>query len=134
MCVCKSEYFGSLSRCVDPIGVRCNHPADERGGRGTLHLLRVMCNAIAQYIMYHDEKFAGMGSEDQAHEELAAFLAHAAMDSNGLLVMEEPHCVDPITGSDGRVYCKPCKEEHYTTIRRQRLAVYRISLQKKSLL
>lgn len=41
-------------------------------------------------------------------------MAHTATDTFGYSVTrEEMHCVDPITGSDGVVYCKPCKEENY---------------------
>lgn len=73
-----------------------------------------LCSAIMQYNTYHDEKFANMGSEEQMRAEMAAFLAHAAVDTYGFsIVREEHHCVDPIVGSDGKTYCKPCKEEHY---------------------
>mmetsp|Transcript_29759 Transcript_29759/g.56286 ORF Transcript_29759/g.56286 Transcript_29759/m.56286 type:complete len:484 (+) Transcript_29759:161-1612(+) len=73
-----------------------------------------LCNAIAQYNILHDEKFANMGSDVQMRAELAAFLAHTAVDTHGFSVTrEEFHCVDPIMGSDGNAYCKPCKEEHY---------------------
>ena len=73
-----------------------------------------LCNAIMQYNTHHDEKFAAMGSEDQIRAELAAFLAHTAVDTEGYsLIREEFHCTDPIVGSDGKTYCKPCKEEDY---------------------
>ena len=53
-------------------------------------------------------------SFNQIRAELAAFLAHTAVDTRGYAVTREgKHCVEPITGSDGKVYCKPCKEEHY---------------------
>ena len=73
-----------------------------------------LCNAINQYNEYHAEKFANMGTEEQMRAELAAFLAHTYVDTNGYSVTrEDMHCVNPITGSDGKTYCKPCKEEHY---------------------
>lgn len=75
-----------------------------------------LCNAIGTYNALHDEKFANMGTEEQMRAELAAFLAHTAVDTRGFSVTrEEFHCVDPITGSDGKLYCKPCKEENYNS-------------------
>jgi hypothetical protein len=79
-----------------------------------LYTYEGLCNAISQYNMNHDEKFANMGEEEQVRAELAAFLAHASVDTFGFdVTREEPHCLDPITGSDGQVYCKPCKLENY---------------------
>lgn len=87
-------------------------PKSEEGR--ALYTYLGLCNAIAQYNAFHDEKFAGMGDETQIRAELAGFLAHTAVDTRGFsVVREEFHCVDPITGSDGQVYCKPCREEHY---------------------
>jgi len=49
-------------------------------------------------------------------KELAAFLAHAAVDTLGFSVLrEEIHCVDPIVGG-GITYCKPCRVEHYNSL------------------
>jgi hypothetical protein len=80
----------------------------------TLYTYEGLCNAIMQYNMNHDEQFANMGDESQIRAELAAFLAHASVDTNGFsLTREEQHCLDPIMGSDGQVYCKPCKLEYY---------------------
>lgn len=74
------------------------------------------CAAVGLYNTNHDEKFGSMGAEEQMRAEIAAFLAHVAADTRGFSVIREAHhCVDPITGSDGKVYCKPCKEEHYNT-------------------
>jgi hypothetical protein len=57
-----------------------------------------------------------MGTDEQVRADLAAFLAHTAVDTRSFSVTrEELHCVDPITGSDGEVYCKPCKEENYNS-------------------
>lgn len=76
-----------------------------------------LCNAIHQYNMNHDEKFAQMGNDEQIRAEIAAFLAHTAADTNGYSTTREGlHCVEPITGSDGRVYCKPCKEAYYDAV------------------
>lgn len=73
-----------------------------------------LCIAIDIYNRYHDEKFAMMGTEEQIRAELASFLAHAAADTYGFSVYRDgQHCTNPITGSDGKVYCSPCKEEHY---------------------
>jgi hypothetical protein len=73
-----------------------------------------LCAAIIQYNGYHDEKFAAMGTEEQMRAELAAFLAHAASDTQTFSVTrEQQHCVDPLTGPDGKIYCKPCREENY---------------------
>ncbi|KAL7533098.1 hypothetical protein ACHAXR_008567 [Thalassiosira sp. AJA248-18] len=89
-------------------------PTSEEGR--ALYTYAGLCNAIVQYNTYHDEKFAGMGTELEVRSELAAFLAHTAVDTHGYAVTrEEFHCVDPITGADGKVYCKPCKEEHYNS-------------------
>jgi len=89
-------------------------PASDEGK--ALYTYSGLCNAIIQYNSHHDEKFALMGDEVQIRAELAAFLAHTAVDTHGFSVTREDfHCVDPITGSDGRVYCKPCKEEHYNS-------------------
>jgi len=83
------------------------------GGRN-LYTYDGFCQAIQQFNKYHDEKFAGMGSEINIRADLAAFLAHAATDTyNFSVTREEMHCVDPVAGSDGQTYCKPCKEEHY---------------------
>eukprot|EP00569_Conticribra_weissflogii_P004639 CAMPEP_0171337456 /NCGR_PEP_ID=MMETSP0878-20121228/6694_1 /TAXON_ID=67004 /ORGANISM="Thalassiosira weissflogii, Strain CCMP1336" /LENGTH=475 /DNA_ID=CAMNT_0011839077 /DNA_START=8 /DNA_END=1432 /DNA_ORIENTATION=- len=72
------------------------------------------CAAVSQYNQNHDEKFAGMGTDEQIRREVAAFLAHVAADSFGFsTIREDHHCVDPVVGSDGITYCKPCKEEHY---------------------
>eukprot|EP00581_Thalassiosira_minuscula_P004316 CAMPEP_0183747744 /NCGR_PEP_ID=MMETSP0737-20130205/67411_1 /TAXON_ID=385413 /ORGANISM="Thalassiosira miniscula, Strain CCMP1093" /LENGTH=967 /DNA_ID=CAMNT_0025983461 /DNA_START=817 /DNA_END=3721 /DNA_ORIENTATION=- len=87
-------------------------PASEEGK--ALYTYKGLCDAIALYNSYHDEKFAKMGDEEQIRAELAAFLAHTAVDTYGYSVTREiSHCVDPITGSDGQVYCKPCKEQYY---------------------
>jgi len=87
-------------------------PASEEGK--ALYTYKGLCDAIALYNNYHDEKFAKMGDEEQIRAELAAFLAHTAVDTYGYSVTREIfHCVDPITGSDGQVYCKPCKEQYY---------------------
>mmetsp|Transcript_8500 Transcript_8500/g.17093 ORF Transcript_8500/g.17093 Transcript_8500/m.17093 type:complete len:520 (-) Transcript_8500:28-1587(-) len=72
------------------------------------------CAAVSQYNQNHDEKFAGMGTDEQIRREVAAFLAHVAADTFGFsTIREDHHCVDPVVGSDGITYCKPCKEEHY---------------------
>jgi phage FluMu protein Com len=66
------------------------------------------------YNRYHDEKFANMGTEEQMKAELASFLAHVAADTKGYsVVRDERHCTNPLTGSDGKLYCLPCKEENY---------------------
>ena len=79
-----------------------------------LYTYEGFCNAIMQYNMNHDEQFANMGDENQVRAELAAFLAHASVDTNGFAITrEEQHCLDPITGSDGQVYCNPCRLENY---------------------
>jgi hypothetical protein len=79
-----------------------------------LYTYQGLCDAIMAYNMYHDEKFANMGDEMQIRAELAAFLAHVAVDTRGFsVVREEMHCVNPITGTDGNVYCMPCREENY---------------------
>ncbi|KAL3800656.1 hypothetical protein HJC23_006118 [Cyclotella cryptica] len=73
-----------------------------------------LCNAIDIYNRFHDEKFAMMGTEEQIRAELAAFLAHAAADTGGFsLLRDSQQCTNPITGSDGKVYCAPCKEENF---------------------
>lgn len=73
-----------------------------------------LCIAIDNYNRYHDEKFAMMGDEEQIRAELASFLAHTAADTYGYSVDRDgQHCTNPITGTDGKVYCSPCKEEHY---------------------
>jgi hypothetical protein len=73
-----------------------------------------LCIAIDNYNRYHDEKFAMMGDEEQIRAELASFLAHTAADTYGYSVTRDgQHCTNPITGTDGKVYCSPCKEEHY---------------------
>ncbi|KAL3788652.1 hypothetical protein ACHAW5_008009 [Stephanodiscus triporus] len=75
---------------------------------------RGLCDAISAYNLLHDEKFAGMGDETTIRAELAAFLANAAVDTRDFTVSREGmHCVDPIVGGDGEVYCKPCREENY---------------------
>jgi len=87
-------------------------PATDEGRN--LYTYAGLCEAITQYNLDHDEKFAGMGNEAQIRTEIAAFLAHTAADTEGYSVIRESrHCVDPITGTDGKVYCKPCKEEHF---------------------
>jgi len=74
-----------------------------------------LCNAISNYNQYHDDKFALMGTVGQSRQELAAFLAHASVETNAFSVTrEEHHCVNPITGVDGNVYCMPCKEQYYS--------------------
>lgn len=79
-----------------------------------LYTYEGLCNAIMQYNVNHDEQFANMGDETQVRAELAAFLAHASVDTAGFSITRETqHCLDPITGSDGIVYCKPCKLENY---------------------
>jgi hypothetical protein len=85
------------------------------GGDGSSpYTYQGLCDAIAQYNMHHDEKFANAGDEMQIRAELAAFIAHVAVDTQGFAaVREEMHCAEPITGGDGEVYCKPCREEHY---------------------
>eukprot|EP00571_Detonula_confervacea_P007365 CAMPEP_0172313228 /NCGR_PEP_ID=MMETSP1058-20130122/19738_1 /TAXON_ID=83371 /ORGANISM="Detonula confervacea, Strain CCMP 353" /LENGTH=476 /DNA_ID=CAMNT_0013026845 /DNA_START=128 /DNA_END=1558 /DNA_ORIENTATION=- len=89
-------------------------PTSEEGKN--LYTYDGLCNAIILYNTYHDEKFANMGTEEQMRAEMAAFLAHAAVDTHGFsIVREDFHCVDPIVGSDGKTYCKPCKEEHYNS-------------------
>jgi len=46
--------------------------------------------------------------------ELASFLAHTSADTHRFSVnRDSQHCTNPITGTDGKVYCSPCKEEHY---------------------
>jgi hypothetical protein len=56
-----------------------------------------------------------MGTITQVRQELAAFLAHASVETNNFSVTrEEHHCVNPITGLDGHVYCMPCKEQFYS--------------------
>jgi hypothetical protein len=84
------------------------------GGDGSSpYTYQGLCDAIAQYNVHHDEKFAA-GDEIQIRAELAAFIAHVAVDTQGFAaVREEMHCAEPITGGDGEVYCKPCREEHY---------------------
>jgi len=73
-----------------------------------------LCNAISQYNDNHKEKFGNMGTEEQMRAEIAAFLAHTAIDTKQYsAVREDMHCLNPMTGSDGKVYCQPCKEEHY---------------------
>ena len=55
-----------------------------------------------------------MGTMSQIRQELAAFLTHALVETDGFSVTrEEHHCVNPITGMDGNVYCMPCKEQFY---------------------
>jgi hypothetical protein len=79
-----------------------------------LYTYEGLCNAIMQYNMNHDEQFANMGDETQVRSELAAFLSHAAVDTHGFsITREENHCLNPITGSDGMVYCQPCRLEDY---------------------
>ena len=79
-----------------------------------LYTYEGFCNAIMQYNMNHDEQFANMGDENQVRAELAAFLAHTSVDTHGFAITREvQHCLDPITGSDGQVYCKPCRLENY---------------------
>mmetsp|Transcript_3021 Transcript_3021/g.4977 ORF Transcript_3021/g.4977 Transcript_3021/m.4977 type:complete len:514 (-) Transcript_3021:51-1592(-) len=74
-----------------------------------------LCDAIANYNQYHDEKFAQMGTISQVRQELSAFLSHASVETDGFSVTrEEHHCVNPITGLDGNVYCMPCKEQFYS--------------------
>ena len=47
--------------------------------------------------MNHDEKFAGMGDIYDIRVELAAFLAHAVVDTDGFSVLrEESNCIDHI--------------------------------------
>jgi hypothetical protein len=73
-----------------------------------------LCEAISNYNQYHDEKFAQMGTKTQVRQELAAFLAHAAVETKDFsLVREEMYCVNPISDSDGNTYCYPCKEQYY---------------------
>lgn len=93
-------------------------PKTEEGR--ALFTYRGLCDAIEQYNSYHDEKFARMGTTDQIRAELAAFLAHTATDTRGYsLLREEIHCAEPITGTDGKTYCKVCKEETYDRKTRQ---------------
>jgi hypothetical protein len=82
---------------------------------GGLFTYEGLCDAIMQYNANHDEKFANAGDEMQVRAELAAFLAHAYVDTNGYArTREDMHCVDPITDDEtGLVYCRPCKEENY---------------------
>lgn len=101
-------------------------PASEEGK--TVFSYAGLCIAIDIYNRNHDEKFAMMGTEEQIRAELASFLAHTAADTYGFSVIRDPqHCTDPITGSDGKVYCAPCKEENYGRIT---LLAMIISLQK----
>jgi hypothetical protein len=90
-------------------------PSNTTNSEGVaLYTYEGFCNAIMQYNMNHDEQFANMGDENQVRAELAAFLAHASVDTRGFAITrEEQHCLDPITGSDGQVYCKPCRLENY---------------------
>ena len=87
-------------------------PESEEGR--TLFSYSGLCIAIDNYNKYHDEKFAMMGTEEQVRAELASFLAHVGADSDGFSVIrDDQHCTNPITGTDGKVYCSPCKEQHY---------------------
>ncbi|KAL7532907.1 hypothetical protein ACHAXR_004928 [Thalassiosira sp. AJA248-18] len=79
-----------------------------------LYTYKGLCDAIVVYNTNHDETFAGMGDNYDNRVELAAFLAHAVVDTNVFSVIrEESGCIDPITGSDEKVYCKPCTLEYY---------------------
>ena len=73
-----------------------------------------LCDAISNYNLHHEEKFAKMGTLSQVRQELVAFLAHALVETDGFSVTrEEHHCVNPVSDSVGNVYCMPCKEEYY---------------------
>mmetsp|Transcript_22314 Transcript_22314/g.38157 ORF Transcript_22314/g.38157 Transcript_22314/m.38157 type:complete len:484 (+) Transcript_22314:285-1736(+) len=88
-------------------------PTSEEGKQ--LFTYAGLCDAISNYNQYHDEKFAQMGTVSQVRRELAAFLSHASVETDGFSVTrEEHHCVNPITGLDGNVYCMPCKEQFYS--------------------
>ena len=87
-------------------------PTSEEGKK--LFTYSGLCDAISNYNEYHDEKFAQMGSVTQIRQELSAFLAHAAVETNNFSdVREEHHCVNPITDTLGNTYCMPCKEQFY---------------------
>lgn len=62
-----------------------------------LYTYKGLCDAIGGYNMNHDEKFAGMGDIYDIRVELAAFLAHAVVDTDGFSVLrEESNCIDHI--------------------------------------
>ena len=88
-------------------------PTSEEGKQ--LFTYAGLCDAISDYNQYHDEKFAKMGTVTQVRQELAAFFTHSFVETDRFSVTrEEHHCVHPITGLDGFVYCSPCEEQFYS--------------------
>ena len=56
-------------------------PTSEEGKQ--LFTYAGLCDAISNYNQYHDEKFAQMGTVSQVRRELAAFLSHASVETDG---------------------------------------------------
>jgi hypothetical protein len=72
-----------------------------------------LCDAIADYNLYHDEKVFGMGTEEDQKNEIAAFLGNTAHESDDYEAGREYLACGDNKEVDGKVYCKPCTNDLY---------------------